>query len=96
MVEIDISRYLVSFRPVRYGTIYGRIRYLIREKSGITYSINCNFSRTRIDSYNSFLKEKALTFPNVIILIRSVFSKNKNHYYYNMFLEKSFCDNSFK
>ena len=66
------------------------------KKSGITYSINSNFSRTRIGSYNSFLKEKALTFPNVIILIRSVFSKNKNHYYYNMFLEKSFCDNSFK
>ena len=66
------------------------------KKSGITYSINCNFWRTRIGSYNSFLKEKALTFPNVIILIRSVFSKNKNHYYYNMFLEKSFCDNSFK
>ena len=29
-----------------------------------------------------------LTFHNVIILIKSVVSKNKNDYYYNIFLEK--------
>ena len=32
--------------------------------------------------------EKILTFHNVIILIKSVVIKNKNDYYYNIFLEK--------
>ena len=29
-----------------------------------------------------------LTFHNVIILIKSVVNKNKNEYYYNIFLEE--------
>ena len=29
-----------------------------------------------------------MTFQNVIILIKSVVNKNKNKYYYNIFLEK--------
>ena len=46
--------------------------------------------RIRIDSYNSSLSiEKMLTFHNVIIiLIKSVVNKNKNEYYYIIFLEK--------
>ena len=58
------------------------------EKSGITDSINHNFGRIRIDSYDSLPIEKLLTFHNVIILIKSVVNKNKNEYYYNIFLEK--------
>ena len=54
----------------------------------ITDSINQNFARIRIDSYNSLPIEKILTFDNVIILIKSVVNKNKNNYYYNIFLEK--------
>ena len=42
------TRYLVLFGP----EIYDKIRYLISEKSGITYSISHNFPRIRIDSYN--------------------------------------------
>ena len=30
-----------------------------------------------------------MTFHNVIILIKSVFNKDKNNYYYNIFLEKA-------
>ena len=62
--------------------------YLISEKNGVTYSINHNFGRIRIDSYNSLPIEKILTFHNVIILIKSVVNKNKNEYYCNVFLEK--------
>ena len=51
----DGTRYLVLFGPERYDVIYNKIRYLIREKSGITDSINHNFAITRIDSYNSYL-----------------------------------------
>ena len=31
-----------------------------------------------------------MTFRDVIILIKSVFSKDKNNHYYNIFLEKSY------
>ena len=57
--------------------IYDRIRYLARDKSGITYSISHNFARIRTDPYNSLLVEKTLSFYNVIILIKSVVNKNK-------------------
>ena len=60
------------------------IKYLLSEKGGITDSINQNFARIRIDSDDSLSIEKILTFPNVIILIKSVFNKNKNEYYYNI------------
>ena len=33
--------------------------------------------------------QKTLTF-HAIVLIKSVFNKNQNHYFYNMFLEKCF------
>ena len=63
------------------------------KKIGVTFSINHNFARIRIDSYNSLPIEKILTFHNVIILIKSVVSKNKNSYYYNIFLEKGLFEN---
>ena len=53
------------------------------------------FARIRIDSYNSLLTEKSLTFHNGIILIKSVVNKNKNNYYHNIFLKKgSYKDQS--
>ena len=33
-----------------------------------------------------------MNFHNVIILIKSVFNKDKNNYYYNIFLEKASYD----
>ena len=59
-----------------YKTCY-KIRYLICEKSGTTDSINHNFARIRIDSYDSLPIEKILTFHNVIKLINSVVTKMK-------------------
>ena len=81
----DETRYLVLFGPERYDTIYNKIRYLISKERGIIVLIviiiiNHNFGRIRIDSYNSLPKGKTLTFHNVIILIKSVFNKNKSHY----------------
>ena len=87
------TRYLEIFGSSLYYEIHNRIRYLISEKSGTADSINHRFAKTKIDSYNSLLIEKILTF-HVIILIKSVVNKNKNQYYYNMFLEKgSYKDN---
>ena len=47
--------------------IFDKIKYLISKKTGITNSINYNFGRIKIDSYNSLPIEKILTFHNVII-----------------------------
>ena len=74
--------------PESYYAIYDKIRYLISEKSIITYSISHNFAGIRIDSYNSLPIEKLLTFHNVIILIKSVVNMSKSNYYYNTLLEK--------
>ena len=42
-----------------------------------------------------YLYKKTLTFHNVIILIKSVVTENKNNYYFNIFLEKgSYKDKS--
>ena len=54
-------RCLVLFASEKYNAIYNRIRYLVSKKSGITDSINNNFARIRIDSYNSLPIEKVLT-----------------------------------
>ena len=42
-----------------------------------------------MDSSDSLPSEKTLTLHIVLILIKSVFDKNQNHYYYNIFLKKS-------
>ena len=57
-------------------------------KNGVADNVNHNFASIRINSYNSFPIEKILAFLNVIILIKSVVSKNKNNYYDNILLEK--------
>ena len=54
----DGMRYLVLFNHGWYNNIFDRIKYLISGKSGVTDSINYNFARIRIDSYNSLLTEK--------------------------------------
>ena len=91
----DEIRYLVLFDCSCCDEIFDRIKYLISKKSGITDSINHSFSRIRIDSYDSLPIEKILTFHDMIILIKSVINKYKNHYYYNIFLGKgSYKDKS--
>ena len=67
--------------------ICNKIKYLISTKIGITNSINYNFEKIKIDSYDSLPVKKTLIFHNVIILIKSVVNKNKNKYYYNIFFE---------
>ena len=43
----------------------------------------------QVDSYGSLTIENTLIFHNIIILIKSALSKYQNHYYYNIFSEKS-------
>ena len=42
----------------------------------------------KVDSYDSLPIEKRLTLHNAIIHTKSVLNKDKNHYYYNIFLVK--------
>ena len=84
----DGIRYGILFRSEKYDSIYKRIRYLISVKSGITYIFSHNYAKIKVDSYDSLHLEHTITFHNVIILIKSAFNKDKNDYYYNIFLEK--------
>ena len=84
----DDTRYLVLFGPEKYYAICNKIRYLINQKSGITYVNSHNYARIKVDSYDSLPQEKSLTLHNVVILIKSVFNKNQNPYYYNVILER--------
>ena len=56
--------------------------------SGITYIISHNYAKIKVGSYNSLPLEKAMTFHDVIILIKLIFNKDKDKYYYNIFLDK--------
>ena len=82
----DGTRYVVLFGPEKYDTCI-RIRYLISQKSVITYNISHYHARIKIDLYDVLPLEETLPLHNVIILIMSVCNKNQNHYYYNIFLE---------
>ena len=91
----DKIRYLVLFDYSYCDKICDKIKYLVSEKSGITDSINHNFAIIRIDSNDSLLSEKILTFHNVIILTKLFINKNKKKFSNNIFLEKvSYKDKS--
>ena len=82
------TRYLKLFDSEKHDAIYDRIRYLISLKSGIADIFSHYFAKIKVDSYDSLPIEKILTLHNVIILIKSVLNKDKNHYYYKIFLKK--------
>ena len=56
-------KYLVLFGPEKCDAIYNRIRYVISEKSGITYVIYQNYAIFKVDSYDSLRLEKNTDFP---------------------------------
>ena len=49
---------MVLFGPERYDEIYDWFKYIIREKRGVAYTISHNFTKTKVDSYDSLLLEK--------------------------------------
>ena len=81
----DGTRYLVLPGPEKYDAIYNRMRYL---KSSITYIFPTITQKSRLILMILYLQKKRLTLHNAIILIKSVLNKDKNHCYYNIFLEK--------
>ena len=77
----DRRRFLKLFSTKRYDAICDKIRYLLSIKSGITFTISHYFAKIKVDSYDSLPKEETLTLHNVIIHIKSVLNKDKDHYY---------------
>ena len=54
MICIDGKiRHLLLFGYGLPGRTFDQIKYLLNKKSGITKSINYNFGKVEIDSYNS-------------------------------------------
>ena len=64
-------KHLVLFDYGLLDNIYDGVKYFISEKSGITDSINHDFRKIRLYSYNFLPIEKSLTFHNVITHIKS-------------------------
>ena len=87
MMERNILYYLLlkNIMPFIIG-----LDIFYKSKSGITYVISHNYEKINIDSYDSLLIEKTLILHNVVILVKSVFNKDKNNYYNNIFLGKCF------
>ena len=83
----DGTRHLTLFGSEKYDAFYDKIRYLINLKSGITYTCPHYLAKIKVYSYDSLSIEKTLTLHNAIIHIKSVLKKDKNHYYYKIFLE---------
>ena len=86
------TRYLVLFESEIQDSNYSKTRYLISIKLGITYIISHNYTKVKVDSYKSLPLAKTITFHNIIILIESIWNKDKNNYYYKIFLEKASYD----
>ena len=84
------TRYLVLFEGNINGFIYNRIRNLIGIKGGNTYVVSYSYVKINVDSYDYLLLENILILHNVIILIKSVFNENQNHYYHKIILGKGY------
>ena len=75
----DGTRYFTLFCFENSGAIYNRIRYFINLNSS---------AKTKVDFFYFLPIEKRLTMHNVTILIKSVLNRDKNHYYYKVFIKK--------
>ena len=62
----------------KYDAIYGRIRYLVSLKTGITYIFPHYVSKIGVDSHDYLPREESFISHDVIILIKSVLHKDNN------------------
>ena len=74
IIIYDGTRYLVLLSPEKYGAIYNRIRYLIKQESDI---FSRNYAKIKIYSYDSLPLKNTLILHNVIIT--SVLNKSQSH-----------------
>ena len=55
---------------------------LVTIKSSITYVDSHNYTKIKVDSDDDLLLKETFSLHNVFVLIKSVFNKNHNQYYY--------------
>ena len=84
----DGTTYLVLSSSEIHDAIYSKIRYLVSLKSSITYVFSLYYAKIKVDFNHSLPIEKRLILHNVIILIKSILKKDRNHYCCNTFSEK--------
>ena len=82
----DGIRYLVLFGPEIYDATYDKIRSFLSQESCI--KILFLLIKSKLILMIPLPLEKTLTLHNVIILTKSYFKKDQNHFHYNIFL---FC-----
>ena len=85
----DGTRYFVLFGSKKCYFIYNKTQYLIGIKRGKIYFISYSYAKIKVTLCDSLPLEKTMTFHNVMVLINSVFSKDKNNCYYKKFVEKA-------
>ena len=86
--DYDRTKYFVLFGLKKHDAIYDKIRYLAELKIGIAYVFSYNYAKVKINSDDDLPLEETLNLHNAIILTKSVFNKDQNHYYHNTFLDK--------
>ena len=57
-------------------------------KSNIWDFYSHNYTKIKINLDDDLPFEKRLNVQNVVIIIKSVFNKNNNHYYYETFIQE--------
>ena len=55
-------RYLVLFDSEKYKAVYNRIKYLISQRSGISYVIPHNYAKIKVDFLLLFTSRKYIDF----------------------------------
>ena len=81
--KYDGIKYLALPHSEIYVRIFDRIRYLFMLRINIS-SVSSHNIKIKID----FSSEKPINMHDVVILNKTVFNKNHNHYYYQVYLEK--------
>ena len=81
----DSTKYQALFHSdEKYERISDRIRYFIMLKSNISDV----YSHKSVNSDDDLPLEKTSNMHDVVILVKSFFSKSQMHYYYQVFIEK--------
>ena len=86
-IDYDGTKHLGLFHSdEKTNRIFQRMRYLITLKSNISDVYSHKYTKVTVNLDDDLPLEKNI--HNVVILIKSVFNENSNHYYYHGVLEK--------
>ena len=91
--KYDTTKFLGLFHSnEKYETIFEKIRYLVLLKKNVSDVYPHKYLKIKIDSDDGVLLEKTWNIYNVVIIpVKSVFNKNRSHYYYQAVLGKCAC-----